>query len=327
MPHEGLPPIFESPRAGLKRESRETEEKARLECEATGGTWDSVNKICTPKPKPPKEEPAAPAGPQPGEIITNPETGEQEGFIDSTGQFIRAGKQDILKAVGPTATVFEERRQRDIFAAEGQQLVGQIGEFGQLPISPTGLDVGEAATTGVVSSIPSALRLAVTGAGVGIVGGATVGALGGPIGAGAGAAIGAVAGFVGGISSGMISNFKSQRTDTTTAQQRVLDEGKQTLKDWATMAKNDPANRNFYLGQFNQQSALIKQAHRQMQLDTNKDLAKFETALPNLAEFETFYSDGGESEALEEEMRLALTAPIPEGYDLFELVDRRKTDE
>jgi len=121
----------------------------------------------------------------------------------------------------------------------------------------------------------------------------------------------------------MISNFKSQRRDTTTAQQRVLDEGKQNLNDWSTLAKNDPANRAYYLAQYNKQSAQINQAYRQMKLDTSRDVTKFETALPNLAEFEAFYSQGGERDALDNEMKNSLLAQAPEGYDMMELSYRR----
>ena len=140
----------------------------------------------------------------------------------------------------------------------------------------------------------------------------------------AGAAIGAGVGFIARIVGGMQSNFKSQRTDTTTAQQRVLDEGKQTLMDWVTLARSDPANRMFYLSQFNKQLSQIEQAHRQMKLDTSRDLTKFETALPNLAEFDSFYSVGGERDALIEEMIIALKTLPPEGYDMLELTNRRK---
>jgi len=143
------------------------------------------------------------------------------------------------------------------------------------------------------------------------------------IGAGGGAIIGGAIGFIAGITGGMISNMKSQRTDTTTAQQRILDEGKQTMKDWATMAKADPANRMFYLSEYNKVSSQIHQAYRQMKLDTSQDLAKFETALPNLAEFEAFYSPGGERDALDIEMQSALQAVAPENYEMLELSYRR----
>ncbi|KKK79005.1 hypothetical protein LCGC14_2837830, partial [marine sediment metagenome] len=60
--------------------------------------------------------------------------------------------------------------------------------------------------------------------------------------------------------------------------------------DWVTLARADPSKRMEYLAKFNMQLALINQSFRQMKLDTSRDVAKFETALPNLAEFNTFYS-------------------------------------
>ena len=207
---------------------------------------------------------------------------------------------------------------------QGQQLAGQVGQFGQLGVSPTGLNTAEGLTQGIVDSIPEALRLGTVGAGLGFAGGSVAGSAAGPIGSGAGAAIGVTAGFIGGLARGMISSFKSQRRDTTTAQQRILDEGKQTMKDWSTMAKNDPTNKQFYLGQYNQVSAQIDQAYRQMKLDTSRDVGKFETALPNLAEFEAFYSLGGERDALNVEMENSLLTPGPLNYDLLELQNRRK---
>ena len=105
---------------------------------------------------------------------------------------------------------------------------------------------------------------------------------------------------------------------------RVLDEGNQTLQDWVTLARSDPANKAFYLAQYNKQLAQIDQAHRQMKLDTSRDLAKFETALPNLAEFDSFYSVGGERDALNEEMRNALLTVSPENYNMLELAHRRQ---
>ena len=347
MPHGGphfgtqvTAPIQEGFRNQQEEEAKQKEIEDRRSCIARGGKWDPLTKTCDldlklapPKEAPPKPPKVTPGGP---ELFKDPETGKVTGVTLPDGRSFfglntdeindiinrdreEKARQAALPGVG-TAQARSDIRFR------GQQLAGQIGEFGELPISPTGFDIGEAATTGIVASIPSALRLGVTGAGIGLVGGAAVGAVGGPIGAGAGAAIGAAAGFVSGIASGMIGNFKSQRADTTTAQQRTLDEGKQTMMDWVTLARADPVNRNFYLTQFNQQAAQIDQAFRQMKLDTSRDLAKFETALPNLAEFHTFYSVGGERDSLNEEMRNALIAPLPEGYDFFALAERRKDE-
>ena len=139
----------------------------------------------------------------------------------------------------------------------------------------------------------------------------------------AAAAIGATAGFVAGIVGGITSDMSSQRTDNTNAQQRVLDEGKQTLMDWVTLSKSDPANRQFYLKQFNIQLQLIQDAHVQMLTDTNSDVAKFESAIPNLAEFSTFYSIGGERDALLNEMRNALITPSSVEYEMVAMANRR----
>ena len=126
-----------------------------------------------------------------------------------------------------------------------------------------------------------------------------------------------------GITGGMISDLKGQRADTTTAQQRILDEGKQTMKDWASWAEADPANKEKYLAEFNKVASQIHQAYRQMKLDTQQDLVKFETALPNLAEFEAFYAAGGERDELVNDMKVSLTAPANIDNTILQLAYRR----
>ncbi len=332
MPHEPLPPLLESPRGSLLRERKEKkEEQDRLTCEAEGGTWDHIKKVCIA----PELKGVETQGPKADPDL--PEVGEIEGTTLQTltlpdGRTFRGLNRDDIRLIsqqqaqqGPipgTERAGTAQRRADI-GFQGQQLAGQVGQFGQLPTSPTGLDVGEAVTTGIIGAIPRAISLAAGGAALGAAGGTAIAP---GLGTVAGAAIGAAGGFLSGLAGAMIGNFKSQRSDTTTAQQRTLDEGKQTLMDWVTLARADPVNRNFYLAQYNQQSAQINQAFRQMKLDTSRDLAKFETALPNLAEFNTFYSEGGERDSLNQEMINALNAPLPEGYDLFALAKRREDE-
>ena len=334
-----------------KEDQIKQDEENRRSCIARGGKWNNVTKTCNigtdlklaptkePSEGPPKVTPSGP------ELFKDPKTGEVTGLTLPDGRvFFGLSKDEIddfisrdreEKARGVALPNVGTAQARSNLQFEGQQLGRQVGQFGQLGTSPTGLDFGEAATTGVVNSVPSALRLAgQAGIGALVVGGAVKGASVGLIGApatggisvAAGAAIGAAVGLVTGIVSGMIGSFKSQRTDTTTSQQRVLDEGKQTLMDWVTLARSDPSNRNFYLAQFNNQLAQIDQAQRQMKLDTSRDVAKFETSIPNLAEFIAFYSEGGERDALLNEMRNALIAPLPEGYDFFALAERSKDE-
>jgi len=232
-------------------------------------------------------------------------------------QALRRAELMVLKG-SPSTEQLMQQQQAEI---QAQQLAGQVGQFQQLGVEPTGLDVGQAATQGIVGAIPRALSLAATGAAAGALGGSAFAG----VGAVPGAIIGAVGGFVSGITSSMISNFKSQRTDTTNAQKRVLVEGKQNLNDWATLAAADPANRALYIKNFNQQLALIDQAYRQMKLDTSRDVAKFETALPELAEFEAFYMAQGERDYLVAKMyrSLGVMQDPDYSYQLQELANRR----
>ena len=217
---------------------------------------------------------------------------------------------------------------RQAAKAEAEQLSGQVGQYDPLAIDQdSSLDYKEAAITGLVDFIPRAITgigsLALL-RGTGLVGGAGGAATAGRLLMGvnpwvAGAAI------IAGITASMISNFKSQRRDTTTAQQRVLDEGKQSLQDWSTQAAADPANKMMYLAEFNKQLAQIDQADRQMKWDTAHDILKFETAIPNKAEFIAFYSVGGERDALIADMRLSIGGgqdPQVIQYKMLELAER-----
>ena len=339
------------------------EQKANLiqkkkECKANGGTWDEGSQKCilpieqqsknfdinnpniTNQPETITETP----GEQPKAKITTPEiikdseTGRISGIKLPDGKtFFGISPQeakDILANYQKTRTAPEGTLPAGTQQAQleqqlkAQELSGQIGQFGELGVNPTGLDFEEATVAGIRGAIPRALSLAATGAGIGIIGGGGLGTAilpgaGTAAGVAAGAAIGAIGGFVSGISSSMLSNLRSQRTDTTTAQQRVLDEGKQNLNDWATLAGTDPANRAVYVKNFNQQLALINQAYRQMKLDTSRDVAKFETALPNLAEFETFYSTQGERDFLVQDMQNSLLQPGNTDYKMIELAQRK----
>ena len=301
------------------------------QCRLDGGFWDEQTQTCIPKDlsaigQEPKKDPREQelikqfkAGGRPSDIPTGVAlTREQSARLRAAQEF-EASKQGGLSA--QQGILIQE--QRAIQQAEGQAFAGQVGQFGQLGISPTGFDFAEAGVAGLRTAIPASIGTAAT-----VFGAATLGAkLGGATGTiaapGIGTAIGAALGFTGGIVAGILSNMNSQRTDTTTAQQRVLDEGKQVLSDWRTLAESNPARRQEAITGFNAQLALIDQAYRQMKLDTSRDLGKFETALPNLAEFEAFYSNQGERDFLIAEMILALRVPNDINFAMLELASRR----
>lgn len=305
-------------------------------CEAKGGIWDPLKRRCNlPPPDVPKVSPTTP------EVFRDPDTDELVGFhkgdqllLGLEPEEVRSlAKGNLERTQLPEGTAEAGTAQAQAEqAALGQQLAGQVGQVQpSTGITPTPIDYGEALTQGVVNSIPSAIRqagqYAAGFAAAGAIGGTVVvPGVGTAVGAAGGALIGAGVGLLAGITGGMISNMKGQRTDDTNAQQRVLDEGKQTLKDWSTLAKSDPANREFYLSQFNIQLQLIQDAHVQMLTDTNADVSKFESAVPNLAEFNSFYSLGGERDALVNDMVVSLQTPVSIDYSMLELTQRRVID-
>ena len=323
----------------------ERNQRNRIRCINAGGNWDPNTNTCDIpiqleedfRDKPLLEKPATPDLPPTPDlgpsVITETDTGAPTGVTIDGSTFLGLPRseiqniinQDILERApiegAPTQAQLNQRLQGGVLAA-------QVGNIQPSTATETPVDFEAATRQGIVSAIPRALGLASTGAAAGLVGGAAAGSIipgaGTAAGAASGAALGAVGGFVSGISSGIISDMRSQRKDNTNAQQRVLDEGKQTLKDWSTLAKADPANREFYLSQFNRQLQLIQDAHVQMLTDTNGDLAKFESAVPNLAEFDSFYSVGGERDALINEMQNSLVTPSTTEYEMLALAQRRR---
>lgn len=302
------------------------EERAIRECRANGGRWDARLKECILPEQPKAEEPK----PEEPKKLTPEEkaAAEAEGsniITDAQGNERIQTKRDVELLSEGLATD-EQLAAEERVRLRNQQLAGQVGQFQQTGVSPTGFDVEQGILQGLVGAIPRALSLAGAAAAGGAAIGATVGAAGAPVTAGisvpVGAAIGGAITFAGTLASSITSEFKGQRRDTINAQKRVLDEGKQTMKDWATMAEADPANKAYYLSQFNKVAQQIDAAYRQMKLDTQRDVTKFNTALPDLAEFETFYAIGGERDALVQEMQNSILSQADPTYKLMELSTR-----
>ncbi len=222
-----------------------------------------------------------------------------------------------------TAAVQQARSLPNVEQFQAQQLAGQVGQFQDLSVSPTGFDFGEAGIVGLAEGIPSSigwigstlagaggLGFALGGIGRGAAAGATRGAIAGPKGAIILGVAGAAISVLASLTQSAMNNLEQQRRDMTASQIRVLTEGKQVLNQFATQAAADPANRIFYLSQFNRQLALINQAYRRLKLDTQRDVLKFETAVPDIYEFEVFFNDG-ERDALVTDMQRAILGQIP----------------
>lgn len=304
--------------------------KKRKECQLQGGTWNEETQTCE-LPTSTRGEPEAgeellgtgvdtvrrrvdPNDPNsPFEIVTLDSTQKQPEPGEAPFKFGRATQQDradIERIKGERLT--DAQRLKVLEAGiEAEQLAGQVGQFERQDVEVTPTDWNEARSQALVSAIPAAISAAgagaVLGGRTGATRGAAAGAPGAVLGGAAGTIIGGIAGFSASFVRDMTSNIKSQRIDNTQAQKRTLDEGKQNLASAATFAAANPENKYEALAAFNSQLSNIDQAYRQMKIDTSRDVAKFETAKPDLAEFEAFYSVGGERDQLIQEMRVAMS--------------------
>ena len=249
----------------------------------------------------------------PQKVIFN-ESGEAVGLETGGRTLLGLSQADIDAQLQVGAVAADAQQQQD--------LAGGVGQFGRLGVSPTPFDfgaIGGAATRGIIPGSIGAVG-GVIGSGLA---GAKGGALAGSVGGVGGAFVLGALGFAAGVAGSILGEMKGQRTDNTNAQQRVLDEGKQILNDWVTFAEANPSQKEFALAGFNQQLALIDQAYRQMKLDTSQDVLAFENAIPNLAEFEAFYSASGERDIYSNEMRVAMTGTESIDVRMIDLFSRR----
>lgn len=347
---ENATPIEKIRNPAEEKRIKESNQTPRERCIARGGFWDEQTGQCLLQKPDVLTEAAQEQAEQTNESVVQAEeqrrlqeqervkalTAQGQSFItDEQGNVSLVSEQDpnqaradVLRLQEGRLTA-EQQAQAALFQQQGQQLAGQVGQFQSLGVGgPTPLDLEEIRNQALIGSIPRAISLAGGGAITGAVFGGKAGAAAGTavapgLGTTGGAAIGAAAGFVGGLASGVISNIRAQKRDVVQGQLRVLTDGKQNLQDIASLAKADPANRALYLSEFNIQLAQIEQAYEQLQLNVRSDPAKFEQAVPELAEFEFFYSPGGERNILVNEMQVSLSQPTTGEYEFLELVNRR----
>lgn len=293
---------------------RDVREEARIKCEAQGGKWDGV-KCIMPQVSPTQ---TTDVNKQTPKILR---TAEEKKSAQNEIDLLNAQQQAIASGNLSAKQSLELKEQQAQEMQIGQTLAGQVGEFvpGQLD-SGSLFDFEQGISQGLTNFVPRAITA---------IGGIALLRGGAVAGGGAGAAAAGVnpyvagAAVLGGISSSLISEFKGQRIDTIQAQKEVLTNGKSTLNSWVTMAETDPANKAKYLAEYNKVSQQIDQAYRQMKLDVSRDPSKFEKALPDLAEFEVFYNEGGERDVLDTEMRNALIQPVTTEYKALELMRTR----
>ena len=292
-------------------QDKDTGSSEQASCEASGGTWDAENRVCIPAvtPTPTPREPTPPA--PPGTVITNADTGEPSGFINSAGQFVKAGREDIQNVVskqaaktapiegGVTAEQIQERQRI-------QQLTSQIGSLGQIdPSVQADINFSQAVTAGLARVGPGAVGGAAIGATAGLVG--TAGALSIP-GAIAVGAAGAVTGFV----SGILSNIREQQKGELQAADIELRNARTSMRQLAMLASQDPSNADVYIQQFNAQLTRVHQARRQTKAEVTGDLNSWiEDGREQLADFDAFLQEGGIADIYGQKLSVSLSTGVP----------------
>jgi len=312
---QALPPKI--PEEGTK----ERNERNRIKCIKAGGTWDPLTNTCSlpgfegePDPNkiemPKEEEEEQNKPPPPGTVITNAETGEPSGFINSQGNFVKASREDIQMVVdkqnaktapiegGVTAKQYQE--QQNI-----QRAIEQIGQIGKLdPAIQADINFSQAFTAGASKVLPGLLGGAATGA----IAGSVVPGLGTAIGAIGGAAAGALGTFVG----GTLGNIKEQQRGELQAADIELKNAKTNMRQLAMLASQDRANADIYIQQYNQQLTRVYQSRRQTKAEVTGDLNAFmEDGREQLADFDAFLQEGGIADVYGQKLKIALDSGVP----------------
>lgn len=283
---------------------------------------DLFDKLRGPQPAPQfvpptqqgQQQPTQPEQPNipspPGSVVTDAETGEPKGFIDSTGSFVRAGREDIQNVVskqrartapiegGVTTEQFQQQQNL-------QRSIGQIGQIGEL---------------NEVTEAPINWAQAFTAGGIGVLPGAASGAIGfvgGPITGGITTAAGAVGGFI----AGTVANIKEQQRGELGAANEELTLATFSMRQYAMQASRDPANADYWLSQFDNAKTRAFQARRQTQAEVQGVLNSFmEDGREDLAKFDTFLRPGGKADVYKDKLTVALNSGVPlteSGEDLI----------
>ena len=321
---------------GLLRPKEKSD--AQKSCEAKGGTWDEATKTCKlPQTEIPNQStkdskplPAARTGEfdrARGGFVTNDDRlfpTDNPDFIPETEQFNKTtfnpdGTVTVKK--GNTIETLTQEEHNTLINRQGvntsrveslrntpnekeQQLlntISQIGQVGDLANAfEAPINLGQAATAGAVTAIPS-----IAG---GIATGAVSGAVGGPIGVVGGAVIGGVAGFI----SGTLRNIDEQQSGELAAAKDELSSAKTNMRTLAMLATQNPANADIYIRQYNDQLTRVYQSRRQTQAEVQGNLNSFmEDGREQLSDFDTFLQDGGTADIYGQKLEQAISLGLP----------------
>ena len=295
MPHGGTHAEERIPFSGLtgttvqaQGEQARNEEIERQKCLDQGGTWDAELKTCTLPTPPPSEadvrekqlfgsvggQPlqAEPTPPAPsGSVVTDAETGEVTGFINTAGNFVKSNRADVQSVVAKqqartavpagATTVQQFQTQQRV-----KQSLSKLGVIQGVVGKEQELDISEAITAGTVGSAADIVQSAAIGF--------TAGALAGGVATPLAVATGLIGAAVG-VWRGVQGNIESQQKGQIGANIERYNTALRGMRTLAMLATTYPDAAPQLVDDFNTQKFLMHQAYADVKAETDEDLEKY----------------------------------------------------
>ncbi len=304
-----IPPLIPAiAKPALEGEQARNERIEREKCEGQGGVWDVELKVCNlPKidTEPKQPTPSSP----PGSVVTDSETGEVTGFINSQGDFVKAGREDVQNVVSkqqartavPAGATTSQQFQTQQRVKQSLLKLGQIqGVVGE----DEAIDISQAITAGTVGSAAD------------IVQSAAIGFAGGALAGGGVTPLAVVTGLIGagvGVWKGVQGSIEDQQKGQIGASVQRYNVALRGLRTLAMLATTYPDAAPQLVDDFNTQKFLIHQAYADVKAETDEDIERYiEDGTEILAKFDAVTDpDTGLLAIYELRLRLAIEEGIP----------------
>ena len=315
------------PKEQLEQRALPEKSNAQKRCEFRGGVWDEATKTCSvPETEPgfgevePKEEiqPTPPS--PPGTVVTDAETGEVKGFINSQGNFVKASKADVQlrisrdqeeRAFQEATTTTEQfaEQQRDI--AGKLKLASQVGQIDFVlasQLDDMGINWKEAflAGTGKIDIVSIG---AAAGAGAFAGGAAAIPTAG--LGPAAVAAIAAGGTAISQFYKGVQENIKAQKGDLLSGKRTELKQRQRAMMNYISAANANPAAADEMVLAYNIEKSLVRSDYLSLSHEASEALTLFggQDGTPQLIAYEIFFESVEPS--LDLRMEEAVLKPDP----------------
>lgn len=242
--------------------ARKRETDQMNQCQAKGGRWDSATKKCV---MPTKSS-------LPGSVVNDAETGKVSGFINKSGDFVKAGvkdtqnivnKQNAQQIQGNFVTTEQIAQVQNQAQQEAMMMAGGV------QMTPDGRQIIQ--DGGVVENIATGGAALAGG-----IGGAKVGAaLGTLVAPGLGTVIGGVVGGIGGAIGGAYVKLRIQKGQDIKQANKVFTQAKTNRNEILNMVNAGIVTEGQARELWAEEKQNINAVHRYLKQQTTNDLDAF----------------------------------------------------